>query len=435
MILITIPGISSGHAILPVNLPEQNQAINHVRVIEGENIVGYARPLYTSLDNPSNHEVATSAPHDGVARLILITTEGTFGCSGTLANDRVHVITAAHCVTDNNGDYILSSGYSTFEGNSESIVVSIDAEFAKSKVHPNWDGDFIKGNDIAILKLTSSPPLQVPGIPHDVSGDSLNALIDKAGYGLSGYFDSGTDSSNYPFGTKREGQNKYDAFADTMYLALGLTPNVDFIPGAIYQYDSDDGASSHDAFGFFFGKSDLGLGNSEVMSAFGDSGGPTFEDGKLVGISSYGITLQYTNKQTSDCTKSKGSPKLDSSCGEFAGDTRVSYYGDYIDSVLNNVFDSDNDGVADSGDNCPNISNTDQSDLDSDSIGDVCDSETVITLNTILEVPTTLAGNLIVDGAQLTVAPGATLDIDSSLFDLIIRSGGSLLVKSGGEII
>ena len=94
--------ISSSHAFLPENLPDVSQAPSHVRIIEGENIIAYARPLLTSPDNPNNHEVPTSEPHDGVAKLILTRTDGTFGCSGTLAADNIHVFTAAHCVADNN---------------------------------------------------------------------------------------------------------------------------------------------------------------------------------------------------------------------------------------------------------------------------------------------------------------------------------------------
>ena len=341
--VIALSNISSSEAILPENLPDESQAPYHVRVIEGEYITAYARPLYTSLDDPSNHEVDSSSPHDGVAKLIVTRTDGTFGCSGTLANDRVHVFTAAHCITDNNGNYILTSGSATFEGDSESIVIAIDADPTKSKAHPDWDGDFIRGNDIAILKLVSSP-IGVPGIPHATSGSAANVVVDKAGYGLSGYFSSGTDRSAFSFGTERYGQNRYDAFADAMYVALGLTSGADFIPGAIYQFDSDDGNSSHDAFGFFFGMPGLGLGNDEVMSASGDSGGPTFANGELVGITSYGISLEFSAgppPRTSDCTTVGKSPILDSSCGEFAGDTRVSHYVDFIESVLSVVNDEE----------------------------------------------------------------------------------------------
>ncbi|MCJ8305879.1 MAG: Ig-like domain-containing protein [Nitrosopumilus sp.] len=322
---------------MPENLPDQSQAPSHVRVIEGDNLTAYARPLYTSLDDPSNHEVPSSDPHDGVAKLILTRTDGTFGCSGTLADDKIHVFTAAHCVADDDGNYILTSGTAAFEGSSEYIVISIDT--SNSLAHPDYDGDYIKGNDIAILKLVTSAPVQIPGIPHATSGNAVGTVVDKSGYGISGFFSSGT-SSGYPFGTERSGNNLYDAFADTMYVALNLDANVDFIPGAIYQFDSDDGNSSHDAFGFFFGISNTGLGNNEVMSASGDSGGPTFVNGELTGITSYGISLEYNrgppSSRTSDCTT-----QLDSSCGEFAGDTRVATYASWIDSVLTPVIDLD----------------------------------------------------------------------------------------------
>ena len=328
--------ISSSDALLPLNIPKQSQAPERVQIIEGENLIAYARALYTSLDNPSNHVVPTSNLHDGVAELRLVTTDGTFGCSGTLASDRLHIITAAHCVTDVDGNYILTSGSATFEGNSESVFLYLDA--ANSVSHPNYDGNYIKGNDIAILKLFTTAPIQIPGIPHATSGSAVDTVVDKNGYGYSGLFSSGTDSSTYPFGTERNGQNKYDAFADTMYVALGLTSGVDFIPEAIYQYDSDDGSSSHDAFGFFFGKSDTGF-NNEVLSAPGDSGGPTILNGELVGVTSYGITLEYRGgppPRTSDCTN-----KLDSSCGEFAGDTRVASYFSWLDPIINPIDDFD----------------------------------------------------------------------------------------------
>ena len=345
-IVMITSSITSAEAILPENLPDKSQAPYHIRIIEGENIIAYARPLYTSLDDPSNHEVDTSDPHDGVAKLFLDRTDGNFGCSGTLASDKLHVLTAAHCITDNNGNYNLDSGSATFEGDSESVVIAIDANHANSKAHPDYDGDFIFGNDIAILKLVSVAPSAIPGIPHATFENLVGSIVNKSGYGLSGFFSTGDDSSTYQFGIKRDGQNKYDALADTMYVALGLSPGVGFIPGAIYQFDSDDGTSPHDAFGFFFGISNLGLGDDEVMSASGDSGGPTILNGELVGITSYGISLEFRGgppPRTSDCHLNvvKGVNHPDSSCGEFAGDTRVSHYTEFIDSVLNTTNDED----------------------------------------------------------------------------------------------
>jgi len=94
-------------------------------------------------------------------------------------------------------------------------------------------------------------------------------------------------------------------------------------------YDFDNGVAENDAFGFFFRNSDLGLGIEEVSAAFGDSGGPTIVDGKITGVTSYILSLTVGSK-TSDVTD-----KLDSSFGEFSGDTRVSKYTKFVDNAIN----------------------------------------------------------------------------------------------------
>jgi Dockerin type I domain/Putative metal-binding motif/Thrombospondin type 3 repeat/Prenyltransferase and squalene oxidase repeat len=60
------------------------------------------------------------------------------------------------------------------------------------------------------------------------------------------------------------------------------------------------------------------------------------------------------------------------------------------------LIDSDLDLIADALDNCPNISNADQANLDGDSLGDVCDSD--------------------IDGDGFTLAQGDWNDYDGSLF-------------------
>jgi hypothetical protein len=346
MISSTI-GISSSDALLPENLPEVSHAPDHVRVIEGENIIAYARALLTTVDDPNNHLTPIGDPYDGVPRLLLPNSDGnTYLCSGALLPTGQHVLTAAHCVTDLFGnDALLGGGTATFAGDSGSEIINI-IDF---EVHPLYDGDFIKGNDIAILILENAASGDIVRYNYDISGDAVGQVVTKVGYGFGGYFSLGWDGNNYPLDIKRDGINEYDAHADVMYQSLGLNANSDYVPEAIYQYDSDNNNSSNDAFGFFLGISDSGQGINEVISAPGDSGGPslvdTTDDGipdTVVGISSYGITLEYTRgpfPRTSDCTTTGigpggDSPILDSSCGEFAGDTKVSRYSDFIVSVL-----------------------------------------------------------------------------------------------------
>ena len=334
---------------LPEDLPEVSQAPSHVRVIEGDNLIAFAKALYTTKNDPNSYKITSD--YSGVAKLYLPSGTGAvYGCSGGLLTTGVHILTAAHCVTDNNGNLDLvinNNAKAIFTDNNGNSVVS---QIKGVTVHPNYDGDFIKGNDIAIIELMNQVPNSVDRYGYSTNDNQIGQSISKVGYGISGYLSSGADSKTYPFGTKRSGSNTYDAFGDTMYVALGLTPNVDFIPGAVRQFDSDDGSSRHDAFGFFFGMPNTGLGNNEVNSASGDSGGPSFDaSGDITGITSYGITLQYTNKQTSDCTTKRSGPVLDSSCGEFSGDTRVSAYADFIAGVLNNAsVNSTTDAVDDS---------------------------------------------------------------------------------------
>lgn len=60
-------------------------------------------------------------------------------------------------------------------------------------------------------------------------------------------------------------------------------------------------------------------------------------------------------------------------------DTDANGIGDACDVVLEN--DSDSDGIVDSEDNCPDTANPNQADLDGDGIGDFCDEDYVMPLN------------------------------------------------------
>jgi len=118
----------------------------------------------------------------------------------------------------------------------------------------------------------------------------------------------------------------YDDVADVWLKSVNYKQGKDFDKGSVLMYDFDNGLTENDAFGVFFGNSDTGLGNDEVMASFGDSGGPTIVDGKIIGVTSYILTF------TSGTSDINGI--LDSSFGEFAGDTRVSKYAPFIYKVM-----------------------------------------------------------------------------------------------------
>ncbi|MHA7648055.1 trypsin-like serine protease [Nitrosopumilus sp. S4] len=326
-ILLT-SGITVNSSALPDHVPD----IAKVKVgqftqtiIQTDNLRAVVQPLYTTYGDPANYLTNPGGPLDGAGLLILTRSDGIFGCTGGLLWTGEHVLTAAHCVTNDIGNNVLQSGTVTFEGDSGTETIAIDA--TATKVHNQWNGDVLKGNDVAVLKLVSVPTNDVTRYQIDRDGSNdVGAIVEKVGYGRSG---NGNDGDILDFGDKRNGQNQYDDVADTMLKALGLKAKAHFVPGSVLQYDFDNGIPSNDAFGFFFNNNDLGLGSNEVNSASGDSGGPAISNGEIIGITSYGVTLTFNDGTTSDINKI-----LDSSFGEFSGDTRVSKYAGFIDNSV-----------------------------------------------------------------------------------------------------
>jgi len=102
-------------------------------------------------------------------------------------------------------------------------------------------------------------------------------------------------------------------------------------------------------------------------------------------------------------------------------------------SVLSKT-DPDGDGTPNSADNCPNIANPNQEDIDGDGIGDACDTENLITSSTTITTSHTLVGKIIVsNGAVLTVPSGLSITLPSSE-GLTVESGGAVIVVFGGNI-
>lgn len=298
-------------------------------------VASRSSPLYTTYDsnyNSDDYVVTPPSFFDGVAALEVTTTNsGNWSGSAALLRDGNHVLTAAHMVTDDSGAFVADHAKVTFQYAGDKWSSNV----AAYHVYPAWDGDRLKGNDLAVLELTSAVPLEVPRYDIYRGSDEVGQVGKKAGWGGTGSGSTGEvywDSALFP--KMRHGLNKYDAEADLMMAALGLVPGVDFVSGAVLQYDFDNGQPQNDAFGFFFGLSDLGEGIQEVMSATGDSGGPTFIDDRIAGITSYGITLLSDDETTSDIDYAQFDGYPNSSFGEFGGDTRVSYYTSWIDSNI-----------------------------------------------------------------------------------------------------
>ena len=183
---------------------------------------------------------------DGEAELSIgMSTGGHFGCSGSLVGGGAFVLTAAHCLTDDDGNR---------------IATSIDILFGNSKLHvmatnyvlnPDWVGTISGGGDLALIKL-DSPILSIPSYQLDTASTVVGSVVTLAGYGNTGVGDTG--EKPHTFGTLQFGRNRYDF-------------DYDDVPW-VYEYDFDK--LGYPSFNVTDGPA---VGSDEVDLGSGDSGG------------------------------------------------------------------------------------------------------------------------------------------------------------------
>jgi secreted trypsin-like serine protease len=272
----------------------------------------------------------------GVADLFLggdpVTGLGT-GCSGSLLSTGRHILTAAHCVTDRNGKIdinfsstinvasfpSLANPANPFQGGFQ------DVNIIGVKVHPGWTGNAtVVGNDLAVLTLAEEAPGNIQRYELYTGGSDMGVVGTKVGWGNVGLGSDGV----VQFSGWRMGQNVWDLNA-AVFWGPGSNANP-----AIGIYDFDNGKKANDAFGYYFDLNNLGLGDMEVGAGNGDSGGPTFIDGKVAGITSFGLTFFSNSNRECFADNPDFVCGLNSSFGEFGGDTRVSYYSEWITASI-----------------------------------------------------------------------------------------------------
>jgi hypothetical protein len=161
---------------------------------------------------------------------------------------------------------------------------------------------------------------------------SERAIFTKVGYGYIGLGKKGQDEDSNSEAKRYSGQNRYDALIDQLKDTTESDMS-ELVLGSQLIFDFDDGTAKHDTLGRHFPRlADRGLGKNEISTASGDSGGPSFIDGKIAGISSWGYSDRgffKTNIGDIDKIDNNGS------FGEISGDTRVSFYASWIDKVTN----------------------------------------------------------------------------------------------------
>ena len=134
----------AGFAVLAA-MAGQQQALATMSV----ETVSFLTLAGNDLDDP-RYLTPAGTGYDGVTGLLLNAGTGDALCTGALLKDGIHVLTAAHCVTDFNGSPSFVSGSAYFfpsEDNAEILNV------VSASVHPDFNGILEAGNDLAILTL------------------------------------------------------------------------------------------------------------------------------------------------------------------------------------------------------------------------------------------------------------------------------------------
>ncbi len=315
-------------------------------VLPPSNTIGGGNPIY----KPSANKAGTVA-------LIMETNEGLFICSGSvLANGR-SIATAAHCVTDGTGKLnVTKTTAYFFDGDADARTPfkpgGIAIDIAGYHVHPNYTGEVIDQNDIAVLQLKTNAPASAIRYdlytPTSLTGTEFNV----AGYGTRSTV-GGAAGNTAPAGARtgflREGDNRYDyAWGNPLFQGFftdrdttGQFAGQNFFGFAEVEFsyisDFDNGLAAQDtarrtANGLGLGAignanfADTGLGAREVGIAGGDSGGPGFVGGKLASINSYGLTFGANFGDFGG--------GLNSGWGEFSGYVPVYIHKDFIASSM-----------------------------------------------------------------------------------------------------
>ena len=313
-------------------------------VLAPSNTIGGGNPIYKPSANKS-----------GTVALIMEYSNGDrFICSGSVMADGRSIATAAHCVSDGAGTANpVKTTVHFYNGNPDERAVNPGASETRSVtayfVHPEYTGEVIDQNDIAILRINKEAPASAQRYDLFTTNDLTGTQFNVAGYGTRSTT-GGNNGNTPPFGARtgylREGDNIYDyAWGDSRFQDFFTTRDTtgqfagqNFFGFAEVEFsfisDFDNGLQAQDQsrrianaiglgpIGNTLFPINFGVGAREVGIAGGDSGGPGFVDGKLATINSYGLT--FGTNFGDFCGG------LNSGWGEFSGYVPVFIHTDFI---------------------------------------------------------------------------------------------------------
>jgi hypothetical protein len=239
---------------------------------------------------------------------------GTGYCSGSLMNGGTAILTAAHCVADASGNIAAVGGFAYFYPGPNSADPYYDLDFGfvpgiqrvalgAISVAPGYTGDVIDHNDLAIIFLGGAAPSFAVEYDLDALADPTGVTFDVTGFGNRSASGGSAGATPGTFGRLREGDNMFEYALGNPLFGNGWSVEL----GEPLSQISDSWVSDFDRVGFAANDTsclvtggllgtgatfcDTGLGPREVGVAGGDSGGPQFVGGKIVSVTSYGLTF------------------------------------------------------------------------------------------------------------------------------------------------
>lgn len=291
--------------------------------------------------------------HTGVGGLIINTDEldaaGFISlCTASFIGART-LITAAHCLDDPTTNRIR---FRTGAGNGlRGSTFDAQYEAISYWIHPDFVS--VGANDIAFIRLGEAAKNGEDIYDTYTGSDELGKVHTKVGFGTTGEGTAGTRGITDPNDDfdKRAGNNIYESLGSFIFSDVG---------DDVLLFDFDSGLAANDVYGFIDrafcgGNGSCGVGEqlgvyidgvfTEANSSPGDSGGPTFIDGLLAGITSFGITGAifdggcgpgFIDPDGNLPGAGTGGRCTNSSFGELSGDTRVSFFQNLVLRALAN---------------------------------------------------------------------------------------------------